>query len=353
MKVVISAGGTGGHITPALAIAEEIRKRGGQVLYIGNKDSMEERIVTKAGFHFYPINVQKLYRKITIKHFLFPFRFVSSLFKSIVYIQRFKPDFFIGCGGFVSGAPGFAAKAGNIPIFLHEQNSFPGLTTRMLSNHAIKIFLGIEDGKKYIKNNRTYFTGNPIREFRSGKIDFENYGLNPDFPTLFITGGSQGSQFINGRVIESLDFLNEMDLNVIWQAGKNNVEEVKSKIGDIRNFHVFGFSSEIDKFYGCADFVLSRSGALSLAELEEFKLPGIIIPLPTSAGNHQLHNAENFCRNYGILLEQKNITKSTFCDSIKRIMQEHKEMKAKFGVSKHRNAAKVIVDEITKIIGKG
>ncbi|PID30156.1 MAG: undecaprenyldiphospho-muramoylpentapeptide beta-N-acetylglucosaminyltransferase [Candidatus Cloacimonadota bacterium] len=346
MRAVVSAGGTGGHITPALAVSEEIIKRGGEVLYIGNKNSMEERIISEAGIEFSPVNVQKLYRKFTFKHLLFPFRFLDGLFKSSLYLQKFKPDFFFGCGGFVSGPPGFAALAGKIPVFLHEQNSYPGLTNRLLAKYARKVFLGMEDGKNFLKNADTEYTGNPVRKLNIGKYDFEFPGFNPEYPVLLILGGSQGSWFINDKITEILDFLTDLKLNIFWQAGENNLERIKKLIGDAKRIHVFGFSSDLDKFYSLSDFVISRSGALSLAELEEFKLPGIIIPLPSSAGNHQFFNAVNFCRNHGILLEQNKYRTSKLKENILSLMENYREIKLSFKKSVHGNAAIKIVDEI-------
>lgn len=207
-KILIAAGGTGGHIKPALSIAKFLQTKGYEILYIGNKSSMEENLVQEAGLNFRSINVQKLYRYFTLKHLMFPFKLAKSIYDSCRIIKEFKPDVFLGTGGFVMGPVAIASIIKKIPIFLQEQNSFPGITTRIIGKFSLKIFLGNENAKKYLRSNNTKFTGNPVNEeiLKSvEEIDFEQYGLKEDSFKVFLFGGSQGSLALNKIFISIID----------------------------------------------------------------------------------------------------------------------------------------------------
>ena len=199
-KVIIAAGGTGGHIIPAISIAEELIKNNVDVLFVGNKNSMEEELTAKRKITFKIINVQKFYRKITLAHLKFPYKLLKSIHDSKKIIRDFQPDAFIGTGGFVSGPVGYAAHLKKVPIFLQEQNSYPGATTRILSKYAEKIFLGAKGAEKYLPKKKLIFSGNPVNSRIIGEtseLNFEELGLTKDTIKLFLTGGSQGSVVLN------------------------------------------------------------------------------------------------------------------------------------------------------------
>ncbi|MCK4956177.1 MAG: glycosyltransferase, partial [Candidatus Cloacimonetes bacterium] len=220
-KIIVAAGGTGGHIIPALSIAKQLQELGCKILYIGNADSLEQKLATKAGFEFKQISVQKLYRKFTFAHLRFPFKLIKSINDSKKIIKEFAPDAVIGTGGFVCGPVGYAAHKLAIPLYLQEQNSYPGLTTRILSKYAKQIFLGTAGGAKYLPSEKTLYTGNPINTIKpEKKLSITEYGFRENATKLFLIGGSQGSLALNNAIFPILDDLYANNIDLIWQIGK-------------------------------------------------------------------------------------------------------------------------------------
>ncbi len=355
-KVLIAAGGTGGHIFPALAIAARLQRYGVKILYVGNCNSLEEELAAKAGLDFTAIDVQKLYRNFTFSHIKFPFKLVKSIITSKKIIKDFKPDVFVGTGGFVCGPVGYAAHLLKVPIFLQEQNSYPGLTTRILSKFAEKIFLGNAGAEKYLPKQKLHYSGNPINisvAEETGKLDFKKTGLSADKPKLFLYGGSQGSLILNKAFLPIIDQILNEGIEVIWQIGRYSFEEFYPKVKDKPGVFVFDFTHEMGKVLNSADFVIARGGALSLAEIETKKLPAIIVPLPSAAGNHQYFNAmELVSRNVAILLEQKALTPSVLFDKITELKEKYKTMEDSFNESLHLNATDVILQIVLRNLDK-
>ncbi len=323
-NIIIAGGGTGGHISPAISIAKELEKLGYNIIYVGNKNSMEERIAHKNNIKFCKINVQKLFRKFTAKHVLFPFKLVASIKKSIDIIIKNKAIAFIGTGGFVSGPVGFAAHLMRLPIFLQEQNSFPGLTTRKLSKYAEMIFLGNKGAEKYFKKEKIIFSGNPINSTESTLSKEEilqKINFNPSNKTIFVMGGSQGSKTLNDILEKILPEILKQNFNVIWQVGKNNKDLIE-KYSHKDNLYLFDFSYEINRFYKISDLLISRAGALTLSEIEYFKVPSLLIPYPHAAGNHQYHNAVEM-KNKGLseIISEKELNPEILIDKIKLMLK--------------------------------
>jgi len=352
-RILIAAGGTGGHIIPALSIADELQKKNAKILFVGNRNSLEEELVQKSGIPFKSINVQKFYRKFTLEHLKFPFKLLNSIFASKKIIREFQPDAFLGTGGFVSGPVGYAAHLKKIPIFLQEQNSFPGATTRILSKYAEKIFLGNEGAKKYFPSGKVIISGNPINTNvinEKEKIDFKKYGLKKDSLKLFLFGGSQGSLILNNNLLPIVDDILNKGIEIIWQTGKYSFEKIKEKVKKKTGIYIFDFSNEMGKIYNSVDFAIARAGALSLAELETKRIPSILIPLPSAAGNHQHFNAQELVeKDIAFLLEQKNLNHKILKDQILEMKEKYMEMKKNFGESKHLNSSKIIAKEILKL----
>ena len=352
-KAIIAAGGTGGHIIPALAIAEELRINGYEILYIGNKNSMEENLARRTGINFAGIEVQKLYRKFTFAHIKFPFKLLKSISASKELITNFKPDIFIGTGGFVSGPAGFAAHQKKIPIFLLEQNSFPGVTTRILSRYASKVFLGSKSSKQFLKKAKTSFSGNPINSDiinETEKLNLKELGLREDSVKFFVSGGSQGSVILNEAVYSLLNEILSENIEIIWQIGKYSYSEYSKKLNGKRGVFFFDFSKEMGKIFNSVDFVLSRAGALSLAETETKKIPSIIVPLPSAAGNHQFYNAmELKYKGVAEVIDQKELRR-LLKPAILYMKDNHEALSKKFVDSKHLHAAENIVKEIMEIV---
>jgi UDP-N-acetylglucosamine--N-acetylmuramyl-(pentapeptide) pyrophosphoryl-undecaprenol N-acetylglucosamine transferase len=348
--ILISGGGTAGHINPALSIAGYLKKQNWEIHFIGNKNGMEERLVSKAGYQFHIINIQKLYRKFTFAHFKFPFKLISSIIKSSIVIRKIKPDLYLGTGGFVSGPAGFAAHIHRIPIFLQEQNSFPGITTRIMAKWAILIFLGNQQAVKYLPANRTTYTGNPINPgffLKPMPIDLEKLGLDPARKKIFLMGGSQGSLVLNNNLSPIIDDLLALGLDIIWQTGKYSYKKFQQEFGDRKGLYLFSYTDNIAALYEMSELVIARAGAITLAELEYLKMPAILIPLPSAAENHQYHNAcELANKEVAEVIEQKKLTPALLLKILISMLGNIEEYKARFGECLHQHSAKNIAEAI-------
>jgi len=356
-KVIIAAGGTGGHIIPALSIALELRKNGVQVLYVGNKNSMEQKLTSAQNIDFAEISVQKFYRKFTFAHIKFPFKLIKSILDSKIIIREFKPDAFLGTGGFVCGPVGYAAHLSKIPIFLQEQNSFPGATTKILSKYSEKIFLGNKNANTYLSNSSSIYTGNPINQnavLEKDTIDFIKLGLKPDTKKIFLFGGSQGSVVLNNTFLPIIDDLLDQGYEVIWQIGKYSFEEFYPKIKSKKGVYAFDFTNEIGKIYNSVDLAIARAGALSLAELETKKIPSILIPLPSAAENHQYFNAMELKeKKVAELIEQKSLNSEVLKEMIIKMLENIDDIRKYFIPTVHAAAPKNIADSIINYMNKG
>jgi UDP-N-acetylglucosamine--N-acetylmuramyl-(pentapeptide) pyrophosphoryl-undecaprenol N-acetylglucosamine transferase len=346
-RIIVSAGGSGGHIVPALNISCELRERGVEVHYIGNKDSMEETLVKKNGFPFYPIDVQKIYRSFTIKHVKFPFKLIKSINQCKKYFREINPDAFIGFGGFVSGPPAWVARMCQIPVYIQEQNCRPGITNVMTGKFAQTIYIAHEDSKTYFKGRRTVLTGNPVKvpdtNDNREKPTFENF--RPDSRKLLVLGGSQGSLAINNLILEHLDWFFEQRIDIIWQAGQSHIKNISEKIQDRRGIFAFDFSDKLSEYYQIADFAIARGGALTLAELDIYKLPAFIIPLVGSGVNEQYYNAKNFEKQKKcVVFEKKDLT--IFTEKFILFTENLDSMYTEKSDTIHIKAIKIIVDDL-------
>lgn len=350
MRIIIGAGGTGGHIIPAIGIALELSQRHWDIAFIGNKHSMEEGIVHKYQFRFMKIHVQKIYRKLTFEHLKFPFLFFNSLLLCLMYINKFRPDAVLCTGGFVSGPVAIAAIILGVPLYIQDGNNYPGLTTRMLSRYAKKVFIASEFAKRYLKADSCVITGNPLLKYEkidTRQIKWESYNLSPTSLKLFVIGGSQGSVIINKIVGKCLDELLKRNIEVIWQTGKTHKSTIVSKYGSIKGVHIFDFTDKMSQYYQMADIAISRAGALSIAELEEHRIPAIFIPLPTAAENHQYKNAVTQVeKGVGLIVEQKLLTVNNLMDSIAKILSNIQSYKENLKLLPENHASQTIADII-------
>ncbi|MDP8269505.1 MAG: undecaprenyldiphospho-muramoylpentapeptide beta-N-acetylglucosaminyltransferase [Candidatus Tenebribacter davisii] len=349
-KVIVAAGGTGGHIIPAISIIQELIKENIQILFVGNVNSMEQKLAKQFSIDFAEINVQKFYRKFTFAHLKFPFKLLKSMLESKKIIRKFEPDAFLGTGGFVSGPVGYAAHLLRVPIFLQEQNSYPGATTKILSKYATKVFIGNHDAKKYIPREITVYSGNPINLSaveEKETIDFEKFGLKAGTKKIFLFGGSQGSVVLNNAFLPIVDDLLKKGFEIIWQIGKYSFDEFYPKIKDRKGIYGFDFTNEIGKIYNSVDIAIARAGALSLAELETKKIPSILVPLPSAAENHQYFNAlELKEKNIAVIIEQKDLNPEILESKVIEMLENINEIKANFTTTVHANAAKNIAGTI-------
>lgn len=320
LKVLITGGGTGGHLFPAVALAEELQTRPEQVgnleiMFVGTRRGLESRVIPSLGFAFRKIWIRGWQRGWTMRdisvNILFPLRLIVSLIQSFFIIKGFKPDIAIGTGGYTAGPPLRIAAMLKIPIFLHEQNVFPGATTKMLSNSAKRLYTSFAESQTYLENAQ-YF-GTPLRRSLK-KVPREQalyfFEMEPDRKTVLIFGGSQGSQAINTYWAENIyAVLEAAECQFIWQTGQRDYEMLNNIFSDNPYIHITPFIHEMGIAYCAADVVISRAGALSLAELCLYGKPSLLIPLPTAAGNHQEANARNMEQNgASILVLQKDLT---------------------------------------------
>jgi UDP-N-acetylglucosamine--N-acetylmuramyl-(pentapeptide) pyrophosphoryl-undecaprenol N-acetylglucosamine transferase len=330
-RFLFAGGGTGGHLFPAVAVAEKIRlmKPEAEILFLGTRLKIEGKVVPKLGFQFKPIWIKGFTRKFAVENFLFPVKLLVSVFQSIFYCMSFKPKVAIGSGGYVAGPVIFAANLFGAKIILLEQNSYPGITTRLLEKYALEIHVGYENSKKYFKRNKSLFvTGNPVRYVNSllnKEIALEKLQLSPHKKTLLLLGGSLGARKLNQVMAESLPLLFESGLQIIWQTGSLYYDQYKHLQNE--NCKVMPFVDDMQLVYSACDAVISRAGATTLAEITSFGLASILIPSPNVAENHQYYNAKSLVdADAAILLEEKNI-EAKFTNEIISLMKNENKLK--------------------------
>ena len=301
-RVIISGGGTGGHIFPAVSIANAIKKihPEAEILFVGAKDRMEMQKVPQAGYKIIGLPVRGLIRPLwTPKNISILCDFVRSKWKMKKIIKDFKPDVAVGVGGYASAATLNAAYDMGIPCLIQEQNSFAGLTNKTLSRKAKKICVAYEGMERFFSADKIIITGNPVRqnllntEF-SKKEALAEFGYNTEKPTILIIGGSLGARTLNQSVLKHLEMIRNSNIQVIWQTGsyyKENITQELERYGAPRNLYVTDFIPQMDKAYKAADIVISRAGASSISELCLLGKPSILVPSPNVAEDHQTHNA--------------------------------------------------------------
>lgn len=311
-KFLFAGGGTGGHLFPAVAVAEKIRSivPEADILFVGTKSRIEGRVVPKLGFKFKSIWIKGFSRKITFENFLFPFKLMVSLVQSFIINLRFRPSVAIGTGGYVAGPAIWGSSLVGAKIILIEQNSYPGVTTKLLQNYADEIHLSYEDSKKYFRNSsKLFMTGNPVREnlVRKNKSDaLATFGLDPKRRTLLILGGSLGASSINSAVMQNVKKLAELNVQLIWQTGKTHYEAYKHLSSE--SVWISAFIENMNDAYSACDLVLARAGATSIAEVLFLGVPSILVPSPNVAENHQFYNAKSLAdKGAVILLEDKDL----------------------------------------------
>jgi UDP-N-acetylglucosamine--N-acetylmuramyl-(pentapeptide) pyrophosphoryl-undecaprenol N-acetylglucosamine transferase len=313
-RFLFAGGGTGGHLFPAVAVAEQIRemKPEADIIFIGTKDRIEGRVVPKLGFKFKSIWIKGFSRKINFENILFPLKLFVSLIQSLLINISFKPKVAIGSGGYVAGPAIWAASVMGAKIILIEQNSYPGVTTRLLEKYANEVHLSFQESKKYLrKENIHHLTGNPVRK-NLGRMEkpeaLKIFGLSGEKKTLLVLGGSLGAKTINEVMSESIKIFEENNIQVIWQTGKSYFEQFKTM--NSANIKVYDFIEDMNAAYSACDLLLARAGATTIAELLNLGIPAILAPSPNVAENHQYFNAKSLIDNQAaILIEDKDLKK--------------------------------------------
>lgn len=358
-KVVISGGGTGGHIYPAVAVAQALQRKLPQVeiLFVGASDRMEMEKVPKAGYPIVGLWISGLQRSLSFKNLLFPVKVIHSVWKSLQIIKSFKPDAAIGFGGYASGAMLYAATMKKLPAVIHEQNSFAGITNKILKNRVDTICVAYDNMGRFFPERKLVKTGNPIRQ---DLMDVDNlrstaqqhFHLNADKKTVLIIGGSLGARTINESILQGLSKFSEHNIQLLWQTGKNFTQAQQLNKPDV---NVQTFIYEMNLAYAAADVVISRAGALSIAELAQVKKPVILVPSPNVAEDHQTKNAMALVeREAAILIKDSEARNRLVDECITLVKNEAKQaqLKNNIGTFAMPDAADRIVHEVLRIIDK-
>ncbi|WKL42960.1 undecaprenyldiphospho-muramoylpentapeptide beta-N-acetylglucosaminyltransferase [Flavobacterium sp. ZE23DGlu08] len=357
-KFILSGGGTGGHIYPAIAIANELKARfpDADFLFVGAKDKMEMQKVPQAGYNIKGLWISGLQRRLTFDNALFPIKLLSSLLKSRTIIKQFKPDVVIGTGGFASGPLLQAAAIAGIPTVIQEQNSFPGITNKLLSKKANKICVAYENLERFFPKEKMILTGNPVRQ---DLIDIESkreeaiqyFNLDSNKKTLLVLGGSLGARRVNQLIEKELANMLSQNVQVIWQCGKLYLEDYKKY--NSANVQVVAFIERMDLVYAAADVVISRAGASSVSELCIVGKPVIFIPSPNVAEDHQTKNAQAIVDKKGALMLKESELESQFSLVFEVLLKDQgkqNQLSENIKLLAMPEATKQIVDEIVKLI---
>ncbi|MBN2616559.1 MAG: undecaprenyldiphospho-muramoylpentapeptide beta-N-acetylglucosaminyltransferase [Bacteroidales bacterium] len=366
-KILISGGGTGGHIFPAVAIANGLKDRlhpDVEILFVGAKGRMEMEKVPRAGFDIVGLWISGIQRRMTLKNLLVPLKLISSLWRAGRIVKSFQPDVVVGTGGYASGPLLRAASSKRVPTLILEQNSYPGMTNKWLGKTVQVICTAYEGMEKYFPKEKIVLTGSPVRKMiREMKVEKEEarkfFKLEKDRFTLLIVGGSQGARNMNIAIATQMEQLLASGVQIIWQTGKPSValarkSTVNSKFRD--RVQIFDFIHEMDRAYAAADLIVSRAGAIAIAEIVEVNKPAIFVPLPTAAEDHQTRNAKALADKDAALLIPEKEVEQKLTGAVLRFMKDEKmgkKMRENIQQFSHGgNATDKIVEEVIKLINQ-
>jgi UDP-N-acetylglucosamine--N-acetylmuramyl-(pentapeptide) pyrophosphoryl-undecaprenol N-acetylglucosamine transferase len=363
-KVIISGGGTGGHIFPAISIANALRKIDPEteILFVGAEGRMEMEKIPSAGYRIIGLPVAGLYRSLTLKNFSVLIKLLKSLSKAKKVIREFNPDVVVGVGGYASGPVLRQAGRMGIPTLIQEQNSYAGVTNRILAKKASAICVAYDGMGKYFPSGKIIKTGNPVRQnfdnlnsLKEEALSFFN--LKKEFPVILVLGGSLGAGSINNCMSENINKLRDSDCQWLWQTGKYYYENIKAlvSLSFSGNISVHGFINRMDFAYAAADIIISRAGAGTIAELCLVGKPVILIPSPNVAEDHQTRNAEALSgRNAAVLLTDNQAAKTLVDEAIKLLSDKTKRDLLSENILKmaNRDADIRIAEEVLKLTGK-
>lgn len=360
-RVMISGGGTGGHVFPAIAIADALRAAvpNIKIHFVGAEGKMEMTKVPEAGYEITGLWISGFQRKLTAKNLLFPFKLIYSLLQARKLISKFKPQVVVGVGGYASGPLLKIASQKNIPTVLQEQNSYPGITNRLLSKHASKICVAYDGMNRFFPEEKIVFTGNPTRAEVTqieGKREkaLAHFGLTSTKKTVLAIGGSLGAKTINESIKSTLGFWQENNIQLIWQTGKYYEEDIKAFATDknLDGVYYSTFIKEMDLAYAAADVIVSRAGAISVSELCLVGKPVILIPSPNVAEDHQTKNAKSLVeKNAAVLIKDADAI-DTLGKMVYAVLTDEEKQAAlakNIKTMARENAAKDIANEIMKL----
>ena len=360
-KIIIAGGGTGGHIFPAVAIAHALRKiqPSIEILFVGAKGKMEMEKVPQAGYDIKGLDIAGFNRSSLIKNIGLPFKLIKSFWQVRSIINTFQPDAVIGVGGYSSFPVLRYAQAQGIATFIHEANSFAGKSNILLGRKASKIFVATDGMEKFFPAGKIMITGNPVRQnivnntiSRTEGIEF--FGLDPAKKTVFVTGGSLGAKGINEAIDAGVDEFTKNKVQLIWQTGKPYAEKASARAVENRNVWANSFITQMEYAYAAADVVISRAGAMSVAELCVARKPVVFVPFPFAAEDHQTANAQNLVNKQAGIMIKDSEAKEKLVPAVialARDEQQQNVLRENIGRLAITNADEVVAKEILQIIG--
>ena len=336
LKVIISGGGTGGHIFPAISIAKSLEKKVKfiEFLFVGSKDRMEMQKIPEVGYNIKGLWISGFQRSFSIRNLLFPIKLISSIIKSRSIIRDFNPDLVIGTGGFMSGPLLYVASKSGIPSVIQEQNSYPGVTNRLLGRHVNKVCVAYDNMERFFPRKKLILAGNPIRESIINFKDKTEHGkklfnVDNNKTTVLVIGGSLGSKTINESISQNLHLFKKHKLNLIWQTGKsfiNHSHKYTNKL-NVEGISSHVFIKDMDLAYEAADIIISRAGAIAISELCFIGKPIILVPSPNVAEDHQTKNAQSLVNKNSALMVKDVNSKRKLVDELISLSKNKKLQK--------------------------
>ncbi len=350
-RVLFAGGGTGGHLFPAIAVAEQIKEmnKETEILFVGTRSKIEGKVVPELGYNFKSIWIKGFSRRFEWENLLFPLKLFVSLIQSLIINLKFLPDVAIGSGGYVSGPVIFGSSIIGAKIILLEQNSYPGITTKLLERFANEVHISFNDSRDYLKRQDiVHFTGNPVRKYlgtEKKSTALEKFELNLEYKTLLILGGSLGAASINKAIKENVDELLNNDVQIIWQTGKNYIDEYRNLTSS--KVKVFEFIDDMNAAYSACDLLLARAGATTIAEILVLGIPSVLVPSPNVAEDHQYYNAKSLTdKNAAVLIKDDELIAILF-ERVMAIINSDEKLK-----ELKQNAFKLAKPESAKRIAK-
>lgn len=363
-RIIISGGGTGGHIFPAIAIANSIKAKhpNAEILFVGALGRMEMEKVPAAGYQIEGLWISGIQRNLSIKNLSFPFKLIRSLWKAYRILKRFNPDVAVGTGGYASGPMLRIAALSGIPTLIQEQNSYAGITNKILGKSVNTICVAYEDMQKFFPKHKLVLTGNPVRK---DVIDIEGkrekalefFGLAKNKKTVLVVGGSLGAKAVNDSLLPHAHEFPENNIQLIWQTGKVSFEEVRKACKDLRDkgVSVHEFISKMDFAYAAADLVISRAGAIAVSEICLTKKPCILVPLPSAAEDHQTKNAVALARHDAAVIVKNSDAPGILFDKILHLVENPEELeKLSINITPlgMPNSDELIATEVLKLVNQ-
>ena len=361
MRIIISGGGSGGHVYPAIAIANALRSKGiKDILFVGAKGKIEMEKVPAAGYPIKGLWISGLHRRKKWRNILFPFKLITSLVKAKTIIDSFKPDVVVGVGGFASGPVLKVAQMKSIPTLIQEQNSYPGITNKLLAKQARKICVAYPGMSRFFAEDKIVFTGNPVRKdlINVDELKDEAYsyfGLDQNKKTILIFGGSLGAQSINEAIDHNSKLIEDLeDVQLLWQVGKHYYDTYKnSHLSQCDHVSIKPFIDRMDYAYALADTIICRAGALTISELSLVGRPAVFVPSPNVAEDHQTKNAASLVDNNAAIMVHDSKLKEELVEKALKLLRDistQKSLSENIRQMAMPEASDKIADEIIKLI---